>query len=44
LNNISPNNSLEATLPEEESLITVTDNTGQNFPRFIAPEILKNMQ
>jgi hypothetical protein len=26
LNNISPNNSLEATLPEEESLMIVTDN------------------
>ena len=26
LNNISPNNSLESTLPEEESLMMVTDN------------------
>ena len=26
LNNISPNNSLEATLPEEETLMMVTDN------------------
>jgi hypothetical protein len=26
LNNISPNNSLEATLPEEESLMMMTDN------------------